>query len=113
VLRLWNCTTGELLADRISRGSTPWGRAIGYLLRRDVDVAEGLWLDRCSLIHTVGMRASIDVVFMDETQHVVRIVSRARRNRIFGGGARAVATLELAPGFAHGRIAPGDRLRLE
>jgi uncharacterized membrane protein (UPF0127 family) len=114
VPRLWNCTTGEVLAERVSRATTPWGRAIGYLLRRDIDLSEGLWLDRCSIIHTVGMRASIDVVFVDNAQHVVRIVSRARQNRFFYGGTRAVAALELGSGFVRNhRIALGDRVRLE
>jgi uncharacterized membrane protein (UPF0127 family) len=110
---LRNGTTGEIVAPHISRARAPWTRALGYLHRRNVDAAEGLWFDRCSSIHTVGLRASIDVVFVDREQAVVGVVSRAQRNRIFYGGARAAAVIELGPGVAETRVRIGDRLLLE
>jgi uncharacterized membrane protein (UPF0127 family) len=55
---LRNGTTGEIVAPHISRARAPWTRALGYLHRRNVDAAEGLWFDRCSSIHTVGLRAA-------------------------------------------------------
>jgi uncharacterized membrane protein (UPF0127 family) len=110
---LRNGTTGEIVAANVSRARAPWTRALGYLHRRNVDAAEGLWFDRCSSIHTVGLRASIDVVFVDRQQAVVRIVSRAQRNRVFHGGAQAAAVIELGPGVAATRVRIGDRLRLE
>jgi len=111
--QLRNDTTGELIAPCVSRATTPWQRAIGYLGRRTVDAGEGLWFERCSAIHTLGLRACIDIVFLDHEQTVVRIVSRARRNRIFDGGAGAAAVLELGPGVAGQRVRIGDRLELE
>lgn len=112
--RLVNGSTGEILAERISRATAPWERSLGYLLRRAVEPSEGLWFDRCSLVHTVGMRASIDVVFVDRDDRIVRVIARAARNRVFHGGAGAVAALELCAGFAQTRqLAVGDRLRLE
>jgi uncharacterized membrane protein (UPF0127 family) len=110
---LRNGTTGELIAPHVSRARAPWTRALGYLHRRNVDAAEGLWFASCSSIHTVGLRASIDVVFVDRQQAVVRIVSRARRNRIFHGGAQAAAVIELGPGVAETRMRIGDRLLLD
>jgi uncharacterized membrane protein (UPF0127 family) len=112
--RLRNCRNDEILAERISAVTAPWKRAVGYLLRRDVEAGEGLWFDRCSMIHTVGMRASIDVVFVDVEQKIVRVVSGARRNRVFAGGPRAVAAIELRSGVATSHdLLIGDRLALE
>jgi uncharacterized membrane protein (UPF0127 family) len=59
------------------------------------------------------MRASIDVVFVDRQATVLRIVPRAFRNRVFAGGPRAAAVLELAGGVAEGLLRPGDRLGFE
>ena len=104
--RLRNGTTGEVVAGRVSRAVTPWQRALGYLGRRTVNAREGLWFDRCSSIHTVGMRASIDVVFVDRDATVLRVVPRAPRNRFFTGGPRAAAVLELAGGVAEELCGP-------
>lgn len=111
--QLRNGTTGEVVAGRVSAARTPWTRAIGYLGRRSVDAGEGLWFDRCASIHTIGMRASIDVVFIDREQTVVCVVPRAQRNRIIRGGAGAAAVIELGPGVAEHRVRVGDRLQLE
>jgi uncharacterized membrane protein (UPF0127 family) len=110
---LRNCTTGEVVAARVSRALTPWRRAVGYLDRSRIEVREGLWFDRCSAIHTIGMRASIDVVFVDERAMVLRVVSRAPRNRFLSGGPHASAVLELAGGVAEEFVRPGDRLQFE
>jgi uncharacterized membrane protein (UPF0127 family) len=113
-MQLRNCTTGEIVVERIARATTPWDRALGYLARRAVATSEGLWFEHCSLVHTLGMRARIDVVFVDAAGRIVRVVARARRNRVFAGGACAVAALELAAGVADRHaLAIGDRLALE
>ncbi len=112
--RLWNERTGEVVAERVAQATTPWERLVGYLTRTSVDVSEGLWFDRCAMIHTVGMRAIIDVVFIDGDWRVVNVVSRAEPNRLVRGGAAAVGTIELGPGAAApDRVAVGDLLRLE
>jgi uncharacterized membrane protein (UPF0127 family) len=111
--RLRNCTTGDVVAQRIGSPVTPWERALGFLRRRTVERAEGLWFAHCAAVHTIGMRATIDIVFVDRDQTVVRLIPRAGRNRVFTGGARAAATLELAAGVAQTLIRLGDRLELD
>jgi uncharacterized membrane protein (UPF0127 family) len=113
VPQLHNETTGELLAPRVARATAPWARAIGYLGRSSVDACEGLWFDRCASVHTLGMRAIVDLVFVDANGAAVRVIGRARRNRVFCGGAGAAAAIELGPGVAETRVRIGDRLRLE
>jgi uncharacterized membrane protein (UPF0127 family) len=112
--RLRDAQTGVLIAERVSLATAPLQRMIGYLGRVTVDPAEGLWFDRCTTIHTVGMRARIDVLFLDRERTIVRVVPNAPRNRVLAGGARAVSVLELAAGVAetHG-LRPGVRLLLE
>lgn len=75
-------------------------RTVGFLGRSAIDDGEGLWFDRCSAIHTIGMRVPIDAVFLDAAGVVVRVVSPARpwHPWIAAPGARSV--LELACGNA-------------
>jgi uncharacterized membrane protein (UPF0127 family) len=111
--QLRNERTGAVLAEHVAAAATPWERLVGYLPRASVDANEGLWFDRCSTIHTVGMRASIDVIFVDRDWRVVRVVAPAPLNRLLSGGAQAVGTIELGSGaLAPERVAVGDRLRL-
>ncbi len=109
--RLRNCTTGEIVAQRVAYAVTPWRRTIGFLLRRMVEPSEGLWFRRCAAIHTVGVRAALDVIFLDRDDTVVRVISPVPRNRIVRGGPGVAATLELGSGATG--IRAGDRLRLE
>ena len=85
-------------------------RALGLLVGPPLEPAEGLLIAPCSSIHTIGMRYSIDVVFLDREARVLRIFAHVRAGRMrFAPGAHAV--LELRSGIAaqHGLTA-GVRL---
>ena len=92
------------IADRF------WSRALGLLVGKPLDLAEGLLIAPCSSIHTLGMRYPIDVVFLDRDAHVVRVCAHvaAGRMRIARG---AYGVLELRAGIAarHG-LQHGTRL---
>ena len=47
---------------------------VGLLNRKTLTSGEGLLLDRCYGIHTIGMRFPIDVLFLDKELHVIRAV---------------------------------------
>ncbi len=112
--RLRNIDTGALVSDRITRAVTPWQRTTGYLGRRSVSPAEGLWFDQCAAVHTFGLRALIDIVFVDGNGRIVRSFPNAGRNRIFRGGRDAVAAIELGAGATQAAsLTAGDRLALE
>jgi len=85
-------------------------RALGLLVGKPLELGEGLLISPCSSIHTIGMRYSIDVVFVDRDACVLRVYDDVRSGRMrFAPGARGV--LELRSGIAarHGLI-PGVRL---
>ena len=65
------------------------------------------------MIHTAFMRFAIDVIFVDRTGRVVRVVRDLGPWRI-AASLRAYATIELASGALESRdVAVGDRLYLE
>jgi len=91
-----------------SQGSAPrlvlrtafglWQRMKGLLGEGELGRNCGLWLRPCTGVHTLGMRQSLDVVFLDRHGNVVKVVARLRP----GGVAlcwRARSAVELPAGY--------------
>lgn len=111
---LKNATTGEVIAERVRYADTWWDRLAGFIPKEIVDPDEGLWFRDCWAIHTLCMRAKIDVIFLDENGCVVRTEREVRLNRpvVACPGARNV--VELGAGALEGRdLLAGDRLELQ
>ncbi len=75
-----------------------WSRAIGLLGQPALGERQGLLITPCDSVHTFFMRWPIDVVFIDRTGTITRIVERLRPWRC--AAARAHACLELSAGNA-------------
>jgi uncharacterized membrane protein (UPF0127 family) len=110
---LRNASNGHVLASRVVRATNFISRGMGLLPRASVDEDEGLWLDGCSAVHTLGMRATIDLFFLDREGRILKIVNRARPNRLVISCARSVAVVELGHGERARDVLVGDRLVLE
>ncbi len=110
---LRNTSNGVALAQRVKRAGDPLSRGIGLLARGSVAPDEGLWIDRCAAVHTLGMRAVLDLYFLDREGHVLGIVPNVRPQRfsVACRGARNVVELGAAGDERAVRI--GDRLVLE
>lgn len=110
---LRNASNGRVLASRVMRAENFITRGVGLLPRATVADDEGLWIDGCSAVHTVGMRATIDLFFLDRDGRILKIVSGARPNRLVISCARSVAVVELGSGSEPRDVLVGDRLVLE
>jgi uncharacterized membrane protein (UPF0127 family) len=51
---LRNATNGRVLATKVKRATNPLTRGVGLLARARVEPDEGLWIDNCSAVHTMG-----------------------------------------------------------
>lgn len=89
-----------------------WSRFWGLMGRRSLPEGEGLLIDPCSSIHTVFMRFSIDVVFLDADNRITKIAQALKPFRVaLGKGGRRV--LEMQAGTAtRAGLTVGDRLEL-
>lgn len=106
---LHTATGAHPLALRIADRFT--SRLRGLMLAPPLADHEGLLLTRCSSIHTAFMRQTIDVVYLDRNDNVVRCVQMLKPWSASMAWA-ASQVLELAPGcIARYAIAPGDQLR--
>lgn len=110
---LRNSTTGTIVATRIDRLSGFLQRAVGLLARSRVQRDEGVWITRCRAIHTIGMRTSIDVIFVDRDGRVLRVDRDVKPNRLSLSCRQAMGVVELGGGaLSQIDVLPGDRLEL-
>ncbi|HEY0394564.1 MAG TPA: DUF192 domain-containing protein [Candidatus Elarobacter sp.] len=110
---LRNSTTGKIVATRIDQLSTFLHRAVGLLARTTIRPDEGVWITSCRAIHTIGMRVAIDVIFVDDDGHVIRVVHNVKPNRVALSCPGARAVVELGSGaLREVDVVPGDRLEL-
>jgi len=70
---LRNVTTNETVATGIDKADSFTKRLVGLLGRSSLQADEGLWFDKCSAIHTLGMRMPIDVIFINSNNEVVKL----------------------------------------
>lgn len=110
---LKNVSTGSILATRVDRASSFLDRAVGLLARPRIRPDEGLWIERCTGIHTMGMRAPIDVIFVDAAGCIMRVIPSVPPLRLAVTCWKANAVIELGLGTidAHDLLL-GDRLEL-
>ena len=90
---------GTVVCERCLLAETPLARMRGLLGRSGLPSGEGLLLRPAASIHTAFMRFTIDVVFLNRANEVVKVVSELRPWRTAScRGARAA--LELPAGEA-------------
>lgn len=92
---------------------TLWQRLRGLIARPALQAGEGLLITPCNSVHTLGMRYSLDLVFLDRDGAVVKCVAGLVPYRL-AAARKARHALELAAGsIAQAKIAVGDRFSWE
>ena len=110
---LRNTTTDRIVATRIDRLSTFFQRAVGLLARNTLRPDEGVWINACNAIHTIGMRVPIDVIFVGGDGRVMRLCHDVRPNRLALTCPQAASVVELGSGaLREVDVVPGDYLEL-
>lgn len=104
-LRFRRLPSADVASLRVPVAVTLLSRTLGLALLRPDRVGAGLLIPRCRSVHTFGMRARLDVVFLDGAMAPVSIHRRVPANRVLREPA-ASATLELPAGAAGAGAAP-------
>ncbi len=100
----------QCLVPRVWNAVSAWERTRGLLGRAPLQADEGMLINECRLVHTLGMGYALDLVFLDRDGRVRKLVSGLKPLRM-AGSFSASATLELAPHTLDGtRLKEGDRL---
>jgi hypothetical protein len=104
-------TTRTVVAERVQRADTFLTRLVGLLGRDGLAPDEALWISPCKGIHTIGMRFTIDAIFLDEELRVVGVRERVAPWRATRFVSRATSVLELPEGaVARTGVSVGDQL---
>lgn len=107
---LYRAGSGDCLVPEARCTTSAWERLRGLLGRPALRAGQALLIDPCPSVHTIGMRYSLDLAFLDPQWRVLSVVRQLPPLR-FAACARARATLELPPGAIDATgIAAGDVL---
>ena len=90
---------GDVVCWRCELTDSVFRRMRGLLGRPDLPEGEGILLEPAPSVHTFFMRFPIDVVFLDKSNTILKIVHGLRPWRA-AGARKAVAVLELPAGAA-------------
>jgi protein-S-isoprenylcysteine O-methyltransferase Ste14/uncharacterized membrane protein (UPF0127 family) len=105
---------GVPLADNLRQAHSHWTRLRGLLGTKRLGPGEGLWIKPCRQVHMFGMRYAIDVVFLDDSGRVRRLVHALQPNRVSPRVAEASSVLELPAGtLSRVGLREGDRVEIE
>ncbi|QJE02824.1 DUF192 domain-containing protein [Massilia forsythiae] len=84
---------------KLAVASTPLERMRGLLGRPRLEPGEGMLLQSCRLIHTVGMGYPLDLIYLDRAGLVLKVTTDLPAFRM-DGHWRAHSVLEMAAGEA-------------
>ncbi|HWR44651.1 DUF192 domain-containing protein [Sporomusa sp.] len=74
-MRIINTTRQQILGEHIKVAASFFTRMIGLLATPKLQEGAGLLIKPCSSVHTFGMRYPIDVIFVDSSHAVVKVVA--------------------------------------
>jgi len=104
--------TGQVLSSRAMLASGMLSRMKGLLGRRGLPQGESIILRPCSSVHTLFMRFTLDVLYLDKEQRVVKLVRDLKPWRL-SAARRAHEAIEFEAGHLQGvEIEPGDKVTL-
>jgi uncharacterized membrane protein (UPF0127 family) len=112
-VRVTNQTQGTLIAERVRVARGLIEVVLGLHLLPQLQPGEGLLLPGATMIDTTFMRYAIDLVFIDRSKRVTRLVSGMQPWRMVVGARGGRDCLELAAGALQGtNTQPGDQLEM-
>jgi uncharacterized membrane protein (UPF0127 family) len=112
-MRIHNRTKNVELAANATLAASYWSRLVGLLGRKGLAEGEALVLEPCNSVHTMFMRFTIDVLYLDKERRVVKAVPSLKPFRVSAAFRGAHSVVELPEGvIAATSTAPGDEVTL-
>lgn len=109
-----NLRTGELVVHKIVVADNWLRRLRGLLGTSTLPRGSGLLLAPCRAVHTIGMRYSIDVVFLDRHNRIRKTITQVAPFRLCAAHRHTCSVLELPSGTVRrSGLRIGDKLEFE
>ena len=113
LVRVVNQTKQAVIGHSIKVADNFFTRLVGLLATKRLRPGEGLMITPCSSIHTLGMRFPIDVLFVDASHNVLKVIEGIAPGRL-AAAAKAAYVIELPQGTAAATSTQaGDKLLLD
>lgn len=110
-MMVFNLSQTKLLCSQAKYANRFFYRLIGLLGRKMMQEGEGLIIYPCNMVHSLGMRMSIDVLFLNKTHEVVYWMERMPPNKISPHIKDASYVIELPAGLiAQSNTTMGDNI---
>lgn len=97
-MKVVNVTKDTLIAENLSIAETLPKRIVGLLGRKEFKKGEALLIKPCQQIHTFFMRFSIDLLFLDKENRIIKTIKDFPPWRISRIYPKAKSCLELPSG---------------
>lgn len=106
-----NETRSRQLCTQAGFANHFFSRLKGLLGKKELQEGEGLIISPCNMVHSIGMRMTIDVLFLNKAHEVVYYMDRMPPNRFSPHVKEARYVIELPPGMiAASGTEMGDRI---
>ncbi|WP_249869050.1 DUF192 domain-containing protein [Oceanobacillus saliphilus] len=98
---------------KIRFANTYWTRFKGLLFHKHPIVEEGLLITPCNSVHMFFMRFPIDVVFLDQSNTIVKVVEELKPWKLVAPVHGAMKALELPVGtISNSKMFVGDTINI-
>ena len=102
----------KIIAKNMKVADTPLQRMLGLMFIKEMNNMDALLLDPCNSIHNCFVRFSLDVLFLDKNNKVVRIIRGFKPWRFTRIYFSARKVLELKAGTLIREISVGDEVEV-
>ncbi len=110
-LCVYNQTRECFLGLRVAAADTSFSRLKGLIGRLRLRSDEGIWVVPSSGVHTIGVLIPLDLIYLDESQVVIKVIEYFPTFRIAPIRIRAASVLELPQHTIYSsQTQTGDRL---
>lgn len=97
-MKVFVVQTQQILLSYVTKSDTFISQCLGLLGRSSLEPSHGLWLIPCNSIHMLGMRFSIDALYLDHSNRIVRCVSNLKPNQLGPFDFKTHSILEMPAG---------------
>jgi uncharacterized protein len=104
---------GEPLVSDVLLATSFWDRLIGLMFRnRPPQNSQGLMIDPCNSIHTCFMKYPLDVIFLDASNRIIKVIYDLKPWRFTWIYFKARKTLEIPSGLIVRGLEIGEELEV-
>ena len=107
-MRIIHQATGSILGSNVKPANTFWPRLLGFMFRSSPMPYDGIYFPGCNWVHNSFVRFSLDVIFIDNNNHIVKIIRNFRPWNFSGIYFKARHTIELPAGALPPTVCVGD-----